>query len=244
MNRPDVHNAMNPKMFEDLQAVLSEVARNERDRVLVLTGAGTSFSSGGDLKGSGDSVPLPRMTMLREVVGGTALALHRFPKPVITAVNGLAMGAGAVLALSGDIVLASDTARFSFIFVQRGLSLDFGGSWILPRLVGLSKAKELAMYGDWLGAEEAREFGVVARVFPAGDFTREVRDWAQRLAERSPTALSMIKQSLNRSLHLSMEEALDVEAMAQTTCATSPEYEAARAAFRARRETPSTRRSD
>jgi len=247
LNRPEVRNAMNHTLFEELRAVLDEAGRNPADRVLVITGAGGSFSSGGDLitppeeqAARVESIPATTLQYLRGVVADAALALHRCPKPIIAAVDGVAAGAGVCLAFACDLVLASESARFSLIFVRRGLCVDFAGTWLLPRLVGLHKAKELAFYGDWLDAPEAQRIGVVNRVFPPAEFHTGVRTWAERLAAQPPTAIAMIKQSLNRALQLSITEALDGEAMAQAMCTASAEFAEAYAAYtqRTSRSTP------
>jgi 2-(1,2-epoxy-1,2-dihydrophenyl)acetyl-CoA isomerase len=234
LNRPERHNAMNLALFDELRDAIEESSRNPQDRVLVITGAGESFSSGGDIRPGDGPRPEPA-TAMHDYVGAAALAVHRYPKPVIAAVNGQALGAGAVLAFSADIVLASDAARFRLVFVDRGLSVDFGGTWVLPRLVGLQKAKELALYGDWFDAEEAHRIGLVNRVFPAPEFTAGVRDWAGRLGEKSPTAVRLIKQSLNRSWSVSVEAALEIETVAQNVAASSPESIALREAFLSRK---------
>ncbi len=140
-------------------------------------------------------------------VGAVAAALHRLHKPSIAKVSGVAAGAGCNLALGCDLIVASDEARFSEIFARRGLSIDFGGSWLLPRLVGLHKAKELALLADIISAEEAARIGIVNRVVPAGDLDGFVADWAQRLAAGPPIALSLTKTMLNNSFSVSFDQA-------------------------------------
>ena len=216
LNRPEKKNAANAQMWDELRATFAEVALNGDDRVLVITGAGDAFCSGADLTASaGASTDAEDgMTRMRRI-GGTALALHRLAKPTIAKVNGVAAGAGLNLALGCDLVVASDTARFSEIFARRGMSLDFGGSWLLPRLVGLHKAKELAFFADVIDADEAERLGIVNRVVPAGDLDKFVDDWAGRLLASPPTALSLTKTMLNNSLMVSMDQALEDEARAQ-----------------------------
>src|SRR6185437_4404968 len=161
MNRPERKNAVNSVMLGELVAVLGEVERNRDDRVLVLTGAGGAFCSGADLTdplgttGEPDTSPLIGMRRL----GDAALTLHRLTKPAIAKVDGVAVGAGLSLALGCDLVVVSDRSRFSAIFAQRGLSLDYGASWLLPRLVGLAKAKEVALFGDIFDAPRAEALG-------------------------------------------------------------------------------------
>jgi enoyl-CoA hydratase/carnithine racemase len=217
MNRPARKNAANGTMLGELLATFEDVATDRTARVMVLTGAGDAFCSGADL-GKGASVAGrpgdPYLVQMR-ALGDVALRLHRFPKPTIAKVGGVAAGAGMSLALGCDLVVASDTARFSQIFSRRGLSVDFGSSWLLPRFIGLHRAKELAFFADIISAEEAKEFGVVNRVVPAAELDAFVDDWATRLAAGPPLALSMTKTMLNNSMAVSMDQALEDEARSQ-----------------------------
>ena len=131
-------------------------------------------------------------------VGDVALALHRLPQPTIAKVRGVAVGAGCNLALGCDLVVAGETARFSEIFAKRGLSVDFGGSWVLPRRVGLHRAKELAFFADIIEANEAERIGLVNRVVPDGELDAFVDDWATRLAAGPPIALALTKRLLEQ----------------------------------------------
>ncbi len=149
-------------------------------------------------------------------IGDAALALHRMPKPTIAKVNGVAVGAGCNLALGCDLIVASDEARFSEIFARRGLTIDFGGSWILPRLVGMHRAKELALLADIISAKEAEAMGLVNRVVPVGELDAFVDDWATRLAAGPPIALAQTKRLLNNAFMVTMEQALEDEGAAQT----------------------------
>jgi len=165
-----------------------------------------------------------------------ALRLHRLAKPTIAKVGGVAAGAGLNLALGCDLIVASDDARFSEIFARRGLSIDFGGSWLLPRLVGLHKAKELAFFADVISAKEAEEIGIVNRVVPAGDLDAVVDDWALRLAAGPPIALSMTKTMLNNAFAVSMDQALEDEGRCQTVNFGTADTAEAMAAFLQKRE--------
>jgi enoyl-CoA hydratase/carnithine racemase len=215
LDRPEKKNAANTRMWEELQATLDEVEANDADRVLVITGAGGAFCSGADLADPEAAGLSPLVRMRR--IGAVALSLHRLPKPTIAKVGGVAAGAGCNMALGCDLVIASEEARFSEIFSRRGLSIDFGGSWILPRLVGLHRAKELAFFADIISAEEAREIGIVNKVVPADELDGAVDEWASRLAAGPPLALSMTKLMLNNAFALTMEQALEDEARAQST---------------------------
>ncbi len=216
LNRPARKNAIDSVMWTELLTVFREVARRDEDRVLVVTGAGDGFCSGADL-GDDDNVG-PQRHHLRSMheVNDVALALRQIPKPVIAKVNGVAAGAGLNLALGCDLIVASEKARFSEIFARRGLSIDFGGSWLLPRLVGLHKAKELALLAEVIDSREAERLGIVNRVVPEEKLDAFVDDWAERLAAGPPLALTMTKRLLDAGLLSSFEDALQAEGLAQT----------------------------
>ncbi|MGH9208228.1 MAG: enoyl-CoA hydratase/isomerase family protein [Acidimicrobiales bacterium] len=233
LNRPERKNAATPEMWGELFEIFGEVARNSADRVLVLTGAGGAFCSGADLTdlGGGDH-QLVRMRVLSDA----ALALHRIPKPTIAKVTGVAAGAGCNLALGCDLIVASEQARFSEIFSKRGLSIDCGGSWLLPRLVGLHRAKELAFFAEMLSAQEALDVGLVNRVVSADEVDGVVHEWATRLAAGPPLALSMTKLMLNSSMQVSMDQALEDEARCQTANSSTSDTSEALRAYAEKRE--------
>jgi enoyl-CoA hydratase/carnithine racemase len=214
LNRPEKKNAVHFPMWEELRRIFQEVGETESDRVLVVTGAGDAFCAGADLgkDAMGSDHPLNAM----RPVNAAALALHTMAKPTIAKVNGDAVGAGMNLALGCDLIVACESARFSEIFARRALSVDFGGSWLLPRLVGMHKAKELAFFADILTAAEAERIGVVNRVVPDGELDAFVDEWAGRLAVGPPLALAMTKKMLSNAFSVGMAEALDSEAAAQT----------------------------
>jgi 2-(1,2-epoxy-1,2-dihydrophenyl)acetyl-CoA isomerase len=203
-------------------------------RVVVITGAGGAFCSGADLS-DGAAASSAGLASMRHV-GDVCLALHRVPKPTIAKVGGVAAGAGLNLALGCDLVVASDEARFSEIFSKRGLSIDFGGSWVLPRLIGLHKAKELAFFADVITAKEAADFGIVNRVLPAAQLDAFVDDWAARLAAGPPIALSLTKTLLNNASAVSMAQAVEDEARAQTVNFNTTDLVEAVSAFVQKRE--------
>lgn len=229
LNRPAKKNAIDAVMWNELLEVFHEVGESPTDRVMVLTGAGDAFSSGADL---GGEAAADRHQLLRmHHFGRIGLALHGIPKPVIAKVNGVAAGAGLNIALGCDLVVASDKARFSEIFAKRGLSLDLGGSWLLPRLVGMHKAKELALLADIIDAAEAERIGLVNRVVPHAELDAFVADWASRLAAGPPLALAMTKRMLTNAFSVTMSEALDAEAMAQSVNVASKDTREAIMAF-------------
>jgi enoyl-CoA hydratase/carnithine racemase len=241
LQRPEKKNALTPELFARLDETFQSVASNPDDRVLVLTGSGSAFCSGADLVGSADTVkqnlegPVARANFTRKITAA-ALSLHRLPKPTIAAVNGVAAGGGCNLALGCDIVFAAESARFSEIFVNRGLSLDCGGTWLLPQLVGLQRAKDIAFRGDILDAREAADLGLVLGVISDEKLLRHATDYARKLAEKPPIALSLIKSGLNRATSWGFEEGLEYEANAQATCLGSADFREAVMAWMQKRE--------
>ncbi|MAG31200.1 MAG: hypothetical protein CL908_09980 [Deltaproteobacteria bacterium] len=173
---------------------------------------------------------------MNRVYGRTIRSIHGFPKPVVAIVEGVAAGAGANLALACDLVDATPSARFCEIFVKRGIGLDCGGSWLLPKLVGLQKAKELAFFGDWVDAAEALSIGLVNALYEETELEAAVEDRLQKLASRPPIALQQIKQSLHRATSITMGETLEVEAVAQAACAGTDDFMEGLRAFMEGRE--------
>jgi 2-(1,2-epoxy-1,2-dihydrophenyl)acetyl-CoA isomerase len=217
LTRPEKKNAINALMWDELLATFREIAASDTDRVVVITGAGGAFCSGADLSGGGTDTGAGRHRWYSmRHVGDVCMALQRIPQPTIAKVPGVAAGAGCNLALGCDLIVASDEARFSEIFARRGLSVDFGGSWLLPRLVGLHRAKELAFFADIISAKEAEAMGLVNRVVPAGELDAFVDDWARRLAAGPPIALAQTKRMLNNAFEVTLEQALEDEGWAQS----------------------------
>ncbi len=236
LNRPERKNAINGAMWDELLATFREIAASSADRAVVLTGAGGAFCSGADLTdrttGGGDTHQLASMRHVTDV----CLALARLPQPVIAKVRGVAVGAGLNMALGCDLVVASTNARFSEIFAKRGLSVDFGGTWILPRRVGLHRAKELALFADIIDAAEAERIGLVNRVIDDAELDAFVDNWAQRLAAGPPIALAQTKRMLNNAMNVTLEEALDDEGAAQTINFSTKDTMEAMAAFMQKRD--------
>lgn len=238
LNRPHRKNALTATMLEDLRAVLDDVERRSEDRVLVLTGAGGEFCSGADLSDPDSPAQGDAGTALTRVrrVGDIALVLHRLRMPTIAKVDGVAVGAGLGLALGCDLVVASERARLSMIFVRRGLSPDNGTSWLLPRLVGMARAKELALLGDIIDAPTAKELGLVGRVVPVGALDATVDELAARLADGPALALSLTKKLLDTAWTSSLDDALEHEAQAQAVNLSGPDTAEAIRAFVEKRE--------
>ena len=234
MNRPERKNAANGAMWDELLAVFREVGSSADDRVLVLTGAGGDFCSGADVSGMGSSDTHALANMRH--IGDIATALYRLPQPTIAKVRGIAAGAGMNMALLCDLVIAGETARFSEIFARRGLTIDFGGSWALPRRVGMHRAKELTLLTDIIDATEADRIGLVNRVVPDGELDKFVDDWATRLAAGPPIALAQSKRLLNNAVGITLEQALDEEGAAQTVNMSTKDTAEAVAAFLEKRD--------
>lgn len=217
-NRPERRNAINREVWDGLQQVIGEVWRNPADRALLLTGAGGDFSSGADLAQTPaldeDGEPIPPESTLNEMrrVNEITLALQRLPKPTIAAVDGVAIGVSLGLALACDLIVATDRARFGAVFAKRGLTVDGGTSWTLPRLVGARRAKEIAMLGDMVSPQDALAWGLVNRVVAPEELEAVSRELGLRLAGGATTALSLIKRMIDASSSLTFEQALEEEA--------------------------------
>lgn len=214
LNRPDRRNAIDQDVLDGLEAGLRRARRDDDVRVVVLRGAAGYFSAGIDLPFAMNTTMgrLPFMRMVGEVV----VALHRLPLPTISVVEGGAVGLACNLALACDLTIAGDDAMLCEAFTKLNLSLDGGGAWLLPRLVGLKKAKELVFFADNIPAAEAERLGLVNRVVPAADLDAEVKEWATRLAAGPVAALSLSKTMLNDAYALSFEQAIEQESRSQT----------------------------
>jgi 2-(1,2-epoxy-1,2-dihydrophenyl)acetyl-CoA isomerase len=238
LNRPEQRNAMNAEMRDELIQVLTDARTNADIRSLVLTASGKGFCTGADLsgpRGQGPSGP----GASREVMKGSSQrlirALWELEKPVVAAVNGVAAGLGSHLAFACDFVIAASDARFIEVFVRRGIAVDAGGAFLLPRLIGLQKAKELVFFGDDLSADDALRIGLVSKVVPAHQLATTAREWAERLAKGPTFAIGMSKRLLNRSLESSFDTALEEEATAQALVTHSEDTREGMTAFMERR---------
>ncbi|HBH01569.1 MAG TPA: hypothetical protein DDZ42_06545 [Candidatus Rokubacteria bacterium] len=225
MNRPERLNAINPDMLMDFEALFTGLAQDETIRVLILTGAGRGFCSGADLNeamANRDSEafadPEHFLRIAQERYAGLILGLRAIPQPVIAAVNGAAAGAGMNLALACDIRLASTTARFAEAFVKRGLHVDWGGTYFLPRVVGMARACELIFTGDAIDAEEALRLGLVSAVHPPERLLPAARELARRIAAGPPLAIRLAKRALYHNQEADLRAALEFETFAQNVC--------------------------
>lgn len=238
MNRPEQRNAVNVEMREELISVFTDARSNPGIRALVLTATGKGFCTGADLSGPRGQGPSgPGAT--REVMKGSSQRLMRalweLEKPVVAAVNGVAAGLGSHLAFASDFVIAASDARFIEVFVRRGIAVDAAGAFLLPRLIGLQKAKELVFFGDDISADDGLRIGLVSKVVPGDQLDATAREWAERLAKGPTFAIGMSKRLLNRSLESSFETALEEEAMAQALVSQSEDTREGMTAFMERR---------
>jgi 2-(1,2-epoxy-1,2-dihydrophenyl)acetyl-CoA isomerase len=235
INRPERKNALDTQAWRSLLGHLRDTGERRADRVVILTGAGADFSAGADLKEPPDA-EAPRHPL--DVVGlinDVALTLHRLPQPTIAKVRGVAVGGGCCLAAACDLVVAADSARFGLDFGRTGLSVDVGGSWTVPRRVGLTRAKELLLVGRTIDAGEARDIGLISRLVSDEALDDEVAAMARDLASKAPIALRQTKRLLNNSMTSTLEQALDDEAAAQAVNMRTKDFREALAAFAERR---------
>lgn len=235
LNNPEKLNALTFQTYEEIEKLTRQLADEEAVKVLVLTGAGKGFCSGGSvsdiigkliqMKG-GDHYRFTRMTC--DVVKN----MRNLKKPIIAAVNGIAAGAGAMLALASDLRLVSDQAKFAFLFVKVGLAgADMGALYLLPRIVGQGKAAELLFFGDPIDAEEAYRIGLANRVVAHERLMEETYTLARRLKDGPLYALGVTKELLNREMFMDLESALELEALTQARCMTMADFQEGYRAF-------------
>ncbi|HJZ82020.1 MAG TPA: enoyl-CoA hydratase family protein [Pyrinomonadaceae bacterium] len=235
LNRPDRLNAITFEVYRELTDLMAALGDEPEVRVVVITGAGRAFCSGGDVRDiigalqDRDAEGLLRFTRL------TCELIHNMralPQPIIASINGTTAGAGACIALAADIRLAADEAKIAFVFVKVGLAgTDMGATYLLPRIVGLSKATELLMTGDFIEAAEAERIGLYNRVVPGDQLAGVTREFAEKLAHGPALGLRKTKEMLNREMHMSFTAALEAEAVAQALCMQTPDFREAHAAF-------------
>jgi 2-(1,2-epoxy-1,2-dihydrophenyl)acetyl-CoA isomerase len=241
LNRPETLNAMHEPMMAEFERLLLGIEVDPEVRVVVLTGAGRAFSSGGDQKR--DRAMEGQERVFAGDLGGTlierlnrcVLRLQRLPKPVIGAINGVAVGAGCNLALATDVRIASDVARFGEVFTRVGLVPDGGGTYFLPRLVGTAKAMELILLAEIIDAQEALRIGLVNWVVPANTLPEETQKLADRLAQGPTLAYGLAKKGLYQGLGMSLEDVLNMEARHQAIAGRSQDRAEGVTAFREKR---------
>ncbi len=232
LNRPDVFNSFNREMALQLQGVLDDFAKDDEVRAIVITGEGKAFCAGQDLK----EVTTPELNpgfrkILEEHYNPIIARIRTIEKPILAAVNGVAAGAGANIALACDIVVASESASFIQAFSKIGLIPDSAGTFFLPRLIGFQKASALMMLGDKVSAQEAFNMGMIYKFYPVAFFEEEVHKLAVTLSEMPTHALALTKKLLNRSMINNLEEQLALESDLQIDASSSNDYREGVAAF-------------
>ena len=232
LNRPEVFNSFNREMALSLQSIMDDCESNNEVRALVLTGNGKAFCAGQDLKEVTDPELNPGFKkILEEHYNPIITRIRAIKKPVIAAVNGVAAGAGANIALACDIVVAHEKVSFIQAFSLIGLVPDSAGTFFLPRLIGFQKASALAMLGDKVSAEEADRLGMIYKVVPLERFEEEITQLAGKLAHMPTKALGLIKELFNQSMTNTLEDQLALESKLQIEAAQSEDYAEGVAAF-------------
>ena len=239
LNLPETLNSFTVAMHEDVQAAMLDVRTNEQVRCLVITGEGRGFCAGQDLKdlmGSGSEEPAELGEIVEKYYNPFVRAIMTLEKPVICAVNGVAAGAGASVALACDIVLAARSASVVQVFCKIGLVPDSGGTWNLPRAVGMARAKGLALLGDKLTAEQAESWGMIWQCVDDDQLMGEAIKLAEHLATQPTKGLATIKKLLNESLSTPMHQQLENERLAMRVLGQSDDYKEGVAAFMGKRK--------
>lgn len=237
LNRPEVRNAINDALRTELVAVLERIATDDAVRAVVLTGAGKSFCSGGDISGMKERLKAPPGEVAfngwrRQGQTHKSIALlHGMPKPVIAAVNGAAAGLGCDMALACDFIVASEQAVFTMSFVKRGLVSDGGGMYFLPRRVGLPRAKELIFSGRQVDAKEALAIGLADRVASAATLVADAAAWGRELGAGSRASIALSKAILDRTFETPEEQVFALGREAQAVCYTTAEHQDSVSAF-------------
>ena len=239
LNRPQVLNALTVDTYTELRDTFAAMKQREGVRVIVVSGAGRAFCSGGDVKeiiGRLQDRSDDELMEFTRLTCETVLRMIEAPQIIVASLHGVTAGAGAALALASDFRIAAEDTRIAFLFVKVGLSgADMGAAHLLPRLIGHGRAAELLMRGDFIDAATAHAWGLVTRVVPLGDLAAETQSWADALASGPEMGLRMTKSIMTRGLGLNLASALDLEAEIQALCMKHPDFQEAHAAFLAKR---------
>ncbi len=239
LDRPDRLNALTFEVYEELRDLFEALAAEAQVKAVIITGEGRGFCSGGDVEAIiGELVKrdMPELLAFTRMTGALIKNLRALPKPVIAAINGVAAGAGAVIALAADFRLAVPQASLAFLFTKVGLAgADMGAAYLLPRVVGLARATELLMLGDRISAEDALRIGLINAVVAPERLMEEARSLAARLAAGPSFGLGMTKTLLNQELDLEFAAAIEAEAQGQAVCMQTPSFREAYEAFKSRR---------
>ncbi len=245
LNRPDRLNAITPQMTQELLSAFDDVDEDDEMRILVLTGAGRGFCAGADVGGMGGGAQREtsatrgteelRQGLIRSA-GSVIPKLHKMQKPTIAMVNGAAVGAGFDIALTCDLRVGSENARFMNAFVRIGLFPGWGGTWLYPRVMGLGKALEYLYTGDFIEAKEAERLGVLNRLVPADELEKETMSLARKIADGPPISLKLMKLQVYKGLGMDLDTALQMAAACETITLSSEDHKEGVAAFREKRK--------
>lgn len=240
LNRPEKLNAFTTEMLYAWADALQECQRNDQIRVVVLTGAGRAFCSGGDVKGMGErrqaETPMERKESLANRVHRIPLIMDELDKPVLVAINGVATGAGLDMALMGDIRIAAQSARMAETYVRIGIMAGDGGAWYLPRIIGIPRALELLWSGRFVEAEEAVQIGLVNKVVPDAELMPATYEMAQRIAAGPPLAIRMMKKAVYQGMRMDVRTHLEQVSSHMAVLFSTEDHQEAIAAFREKRK--------
>jgi len=231
LDRPDVLNALTFEVYPELRDLFAQLQHEDDVRVVVVTGAGRAFCSGGDVRdiiGALFSRDMGGLLEFTRMTCDLIKNIRLLRKPVVASLNGTVAGAGAVIALASDLRIAADTAKIAFLFTRVGLSgADMGAAFLLPRVVGAAKAAEILMTGDFVSALEAERLGLYNQVVPPAELPHATRAMVERLLRGPAFGLAMTKEMLNREASMDLLSALEAEAQAQTLCMMHPDFKEA-----------------
>ena len=239
-NRPEVLNALTFDVYAQFRDLMAELRDEDAVKVVILTGAGRAFCSGGDVHeiiGALLAEDVKGHLAFTRMTGATIYNMRRLDKPIIAALNGVTAGAGAVIALASDLRIASEKASFRFLFTNVGLTgADMGAAYLLPRIVGMGRATEILLFGDKISAEDAERIGLVNRVVAHDDLLPAAQEWAARLAKGPTLAMGMTKRMLTNEWHMDLASALEAEAQAQALMLMGEDHRIFYEAFREKAE--------
>jgi 2-(1,2-epoxy-1,2-dihydrophenyl)acetyl-CoA isomerase len=236
LNRPEVYNALNDEITFEFQDALKATAKDEKVRVIVITGEGKAFCSGQDLKAASGDQKRSFLQSLNKRYNPIISAMRSLPKPIVCRLNGVAAGAGCSLALACDIIVASEDATLIEVFINIGLVPDSGSSYFLPRLVGMAKAFEMCSMGSRVKASEAAAIGLVNKCVPADQLDAAVKSYTDYFATAPTRSIGLIKKMLSKSATSTLEQMLEYEAYCQEIAGSSHDYKEGVSAFLEKRK--------
>jgi len=231
INRPHIMNAFNGAVGTGLEKAFEKIRGDRKIRVVILQGAGENFSSGADMKLLYEGGTGPANLQMMKSLSRLIISMRELPQPIICKIRGVAYGVGINMALAGDFVIAAHDARLCEVFVNIGVIMDGGGQYLLPRLVGLAKAREIALLGDEISGKEAAEIGLIYKSVPKSKLDRETDALADRLSKQAPVAMALIKEGLEGSLDMTLRQMMEWEASHQSIALQTEDHKTAVKAF-------------